>query len=135
MKKNVFRAWLIVCWLGCVSALPPAAGAAGIPPAPKSQQGYGNDAFRNITVRKTDARQYVVKGEARVFEGNVRYVVTDGATTLINSFVTASRGGLAWGSYELNLNLPGSKQPLTLILFEEIAQTGARRHELKIPLP
>ncbi|CAJ1002060.1 Gmad2 immunoglobulin-like domain-containing protein [Brevibacillus aydinogluensis] len=135
MKKNVFCAWVIVCWLVCVSALPPAAGAVGIPPASKSQQGYGNEAFRNVTVSKTDTSQYVVKGQARVLEGNVRYVVTDGATTLINSFVSASRGGLSWGSYELNLNLPGSKQPLTLILFEEIAHTGARRHELKIPLP
>jgi hypothetical protein len=135
MKKNVSRAWLIACWLGCVCTLPQAAGAAGFPPAPESQQGYGNDAFRNITVSKTDASQYVVKGEARVFEGNVRYVVTDGSATLINSFVTASRGGLAWGTYELNLNLPGSKQPLTLILFEENAETGARNHELKIPLP
>lgn len=105
-------------------------------PAGESGGKYENESFRNISVTKTGAGQYTVKGEARVFEATVRFVVTDGDATLADSFVTASQGGPAWGTFSINLNLDASKlkEPV-LVLFEESAESGQRIHELKIPLP
>ncbi|MFY0544464.1 Gmad2 immunoglobulin-like domain-containing protein [Brevibacillus sp. H7] len=99
------------------------------------EKGYENESFRNLTVSKTAPNQYVVQGEARVMEGNICYVVADGQQELINSFVQASAGGLGWGKFEINLNLPKTTtDTLTLVLFEESAAKGHRIHQLHIPL-
>jgi hypothetical protein len=116
--------------------VPDQAKVAAATQAGEGKHIHENESFRNIVVEKTAPGQYVIKGEARVLTGNVRYDVTDGQRELLNSFVTASRGGPHWGMFEINLNLPGERKGgLMMILFEESAVTGQRIHPLKIPLP
>jgi hypothetical protein len=116
--------------------VPDRAAASTTKQASIGGQNDENESFRNIMVEKTAPGQYVVKGEARVIAGNVRYDVTDGQKELLNSFVTTSRGGTNWGMFEINLNLPGERKGgLMMILFAENEVTGQRSHQLKIPLP
>ncbi|MFS0915695.1 Gmad2 immunoglobulin-like domain-containing protein [Brevibacillus sp. 179-C 1.1 NHS] len=115
--------------------IPPAAAHVHSHPVGEDKGRYENESFRNITITKTGEGQYTIKGEARVNEANVRFVVTDKDKTLANSFVTASMGAPEWGSFSIDLKLdPNAKSPV-LALFEESAATGQRIHELRVPLP
>ena len=96
-----------------------------------------NQAFRNITVSGSQGN-YVVSGEARVFEATVQYEVEDGHFIYQEGFVTASEGAPGWGTFTLNINIPEASLPeygtLSLILFEESAEDGSRMHELIVTL-
>ncbi|MGZ0049906.1 Gmad2 immunoglobulin-like domain-containing protein [Brevibacillus gelatini] len=122
-----------VCMPASAQSLP---GSAMEQPAGEQGGKYENESFRNIAVTKTGPGQYAVKGEARVFEATVRFVVTDEGTTLADSFVTASQGAPEWGTFTINLSLDATKlKAPVLTLFEESAESGQRIHELNIPLP
>lgn len=137
-QANVLTTCLLSMSLGVMSvpaALLPAAAHDHSQPVGENKGIYENESFRNISITKTGNGQYTIKGEARVNEANVRFIVTDGDKTLANSFVTASIGAPDWGSFSIQLNLdPHAKSPV-LVLFEESAATGQRIHELSIPLP
>ena len=137
-RTNMLTTCLLTMSLTAVSfptIIPPAAASTHSHPVGEDKGRYENESFRNMTITKTGQGQYTIKGEARVNEANVRFVVTDGDKTLANSFVTASTGAPEWGSFSIDLKLdPSAKSPV-LSLFEESAATGQRIHELNIPLP
>ncbi len=96
-----------------------------------------NQAFRNIAVSGTQGN-YVVTGEARVFEATIQYEVEDGHVIFLDGFVTASEGAPGWGTFTINISIPEADLPdnatLMLILFEESAKDGSRLHELPVTL-
>ena len=96
-----------------------------------------NPAFRNISVSGSSGN-YVVTGEARVFEATVQYEVEDGHFIYLDGFVTASDGAPAWGTFTININIPEADLPdnatLMLILFEESAEDGSRINEIHFVL-
>lgn len=102
-----------------------------------SEKVYSNKVFRDVNIKKIAPNQYVVKGEASVFEGTVNYVLSNGQTDLNKAFVTASQGGPGWGTFEIQLDTstltPNEK--LNVILFEINQETGQRVNELVVPLP
>jgi hypothetical protein len=96
-----------------------------------------NQAFRNITVSGTNGN-YVVTGEARIFEAVLQYEVEDGHYVYLEGSEMASVGAPDWGTFTINLNIPESDLPnnatLMLILFEESAMDGSRVNELFVVL-
>jgi len=96
-----------------------------------------SQAFRNVSV--TGSRgNYVVTGEARVFEATIQYEVEDGHFLLQQGFVTASEGAPGWGAFTIDIRIPEESLPangtLMLILFEESAEDGSRLHETPVLL-
>lgn len=96
-----------------------------------------SQAFRNVSV--TGSRgNYVVTGEARVFEATIQYEVEDGHFLLQQGFVTASEGAPGWGAFTIDIRIPEESLPangtLMLILFEESAKDGSRLHETPVLL-
>ena len=96
-----------------------------------------NQAFRNISVSGSSGN-YVITGEARVFEATIQYEVEDGHYIYVEGFVTASEGAPGWGTFTINIDIPEADLPdnatLMLILFEESAQDGSRLHEMPVVL-
>lgn len=96
------------------------------------------EAFRNVEVTGKDG-QYTVKGEARVYEGQVEYMVEDGHMVLVEkSSVQASQGAPNWGTFEFNINIEKDKLPgngtLTLTLFTTSPKDGSMINLTYIPL-
>lgn len=138
LPSNMLTTCLLAISLTAVSIptiIPSASATTHSHPVGEDKGRYENESFRKITITKTGEGQYAIKGEARVNEANVRFVVTDGDKTLANSFVTASTGAPEWGSFSIDLKLDPSVKSPVLSLFEESAATGQRIHELTIPLP
>lgn len=102
-----------------------------------SAKTYENDRFRNVSIQKGNANEFIVEGEARVFEGTVSWVVEDGHNELMNGFETTDAGAPAWGHFKLTFEAKKQEpnSTLTLVLFESSAKDGSRVHELPIPLP
>ncbi|MFA4132426.1 MULTISPECIES: Gmad2 immunoglobulin-like domain-containing protein [unclassified Brevibacillus] len=98
---------------------------------------YGNDIFRNVTVKKTAQDTYEIKGQASVFEAVLNYVVEDGHNELAQGSVQASTAAPDWGDFTHTLKVKKAEpnSTLTLILFETSMKDGSRRMELIIPLP
>lgn len=95
-------------------------------------------AFRNITVSGEDG-EYVVNGEARVFEAVFFYTVEDGHDYIIEETkVTANEGAPAWSPFELKLSIPEEQLPingtLTLELYEKSAKDGSAINETFVEL-
>ncbi|CDQ21053.1 Immunoglobulin-like domain of spore germination [Halobacillus karajensis] len=105
---------------------------------PTSEHDGDGQAFRDITVTGENGT-YVVKGEARVYEGSFMYSVEDGHNVQVEP--TASQvkeGAPSWSSFEIEINIPVDDLPdfgtLTLTLFEESAEDGAPTNVNYIPL-
>lgn len=98
---------------------------------------YYNDAFRDISVKKTGTDTYTVTGKARIFEAVVEYVIEDGHDELAKGSVTASAGAPNWGDFTATIKVKKAEpnSTLLLILFETSAKDGSRQNELMIPLP
>lgn len=97
---------------------------------------YSNDRFKEVTVVKTAAHTFLIKGKAQIFEANLSWVVEDGHEELKNGFQTADAGAPEWGNFTFTIAVP-KKRPnstLHLILFESSAKDGSRQHELPILL-
>ena len=96
-----------------------------------------NQAFRNIAVSGSQGN-YVVAGEARIFEANLQYEVEDGHFIYLEGFATASEGAPSWGTFTFNINIPAEDLPqnatLMLILFESSPMDGSRINELPVVL-
>jgi hypothetical protein len=126
-------------------AAPPAVEAPATPPsqqpdtapAQEPAKEYRNEIFQHVTVTKIKADTYEVKGQAKIFEAVVNYVVEDGHNELAKGHVQASQGAPEWGDFSFTLHVK-KEQPnstLMLILFEISAKDGSRRMEMPIPLP
>lgn len=105
---------------------------------PTSEYEGDGQAFRDITVTG-EKGEYVVKGEARVFEGNFMYSVEDGHNVQIEpTSFQVDEGAPSWSTFELTIEIPEEDLPnfgtLTLTLFEESAKDGSPTNVNYIPL-
>lgn len=85
-----------------------------------------NNAFRNINVRG-EKGEYIVTGEARVFEGVFFYSIEEGHEYLVEEAkVEVKNGAPAWEPFELSISIPEDQLPIngtvTLELFEKSAK-------------
>ncbi|MYL51217.1 hypothetical protein GLV98_17100 [Halobacillus litoralis] len=106
--------------------------------APTSQHDGDGQAFRDITVTG-EKGSYVVKGEARVFEGSFMYSVEDGHNVQVEpTAFQVDEGAPSWSTFELEIDIPEEDLPmfgtLTLTLFEESAKDGSPTNVNYIPL-
>ncbi|MED4727344.1 DUF4163 domain-containing protein [Aneurinibacillus migulanus] len=96
-----------------------------------------NDVFRSIKVTKSGT-EYIVTGQARVFEGTYNYAVKKGNETIGKGHGTASVGGPAWGDIKQAIKIPdkhmNAPKTLTLELFEINQENGQPVNKLVIPL-
>lgn len=89
----------------------------------------GNKAFRNIEVTGENG-EYIVTGEARVYEGTFLYSVEDGHDYVVNETVqTINEGAPAWSKFEISISIPKEKFPnngsLIITLYEKSAKDGS----------
>ena len=106
-------------------------------PNPPTDATTRNGRFRNVSVRKAGEGDYVISGEARVFEATYSYVVEDGHNELTSGFGTTSAGAPEWGKFSFPLKI-SKKRPestLHLVLFESSPKDGSRTHEYIVRLP
>lgn len=97
---------------------------------------YSNERFRNVTVSDLGQHQFLVKGEARVFEATLSWVIEDGHNQLKKGYVTADKGAPEWGNFsiEVDVEKPRQNSVLHLILFEASAKDGSPQSELPVLL-
>ena len=96
-----------------------------------------NDAFKVFEPAPDSVvnNEFIVRGEARVFEANVSYEFEDGHNILDEGFVTASQGAPEWGEFEITISFDEVANDTGLIvLYEESAKDGSRQNELIIPV-
>ena len=98
---------------------------------------YSNGRFKNVTVEKSGANSYVVKGRAQVFEAAFSWVVEDGHNELMQGHEMTDAGAPEWGKFRfvINVKKATNNSTLHLLLFENSAKDGSRQYELPIPLP
>lgn len=96
-----------------------------------------NNAFRNIKASGSSGI-YKITGEARIFEANMSYAVSDGHTYILEKNYQLKAGAPAWSAFTLDIVIPKEKQPvngtLSLELFEYSAKDGSRVNILTVPL-
>ena len=96
-----------------------------------------NERFAKVHVTHSN-NVYWVLGLARVFEGQLGYVVEDGHFELTRGFESASKGAPEWGLFAFPININqldlDMNTSLTLILYEESPKDGSRQYELPVPL-
>ncbi len=106
-------------------------------PADQAQIVAENEAFK-ITAPAPDTEidnRFTVRGQAKVFEATVQYVLEDGHFVLAEGFVTAAQGAPEWGDFTIDIEFSGAVSPVAMLtLFQESAEDGSRLHELKFPL-
>ncbi|WP_207496019.1 Gmad2 immunoglobulin-like domain-containing protein [Aridibaculum aurantiacum] len=97
---------------------------------------YSNERFRNVTVEKVGENEYLVKGQAQVFEASFSWVIEDGHNELKQGHEMTDAGAPAWGnfSFRVQAKKERSNSVLHLILYEASAKDGSRQHLLPIPL-
>jgi hypothetical protein len=96
-----------------------------------------NSAFRSIQVTGTDG-EYVITGEARVFEAVMGYSVSDSHTYLVDESKHVGEGAPAWAPFTIQITVPSDKLPvngtLSLELYEPSPKDGSRDKQLFVPL-
>lgn len=104
----------------------------------KKFEGNG-EAFRNITV-EGEKGSYIVKGEARVFEGAFMYSIEDGHNVIVEPTAVQvdGSGAPSWSPFEIEVSIPKEKLPefgtMTMSIFEASAKDGKPTHVNYIPL-
>lgn len=99
----------------------------------QKQQTYSNEAFKGVTVKKTDA-EVVVTGKARVFEGVFRYVIIAGNDTIKQDHYQ-TKGAPAWGDFKITFKKDLiDKKGAKLKLYVNSAKDGSATNALIIPL-
>jgi hypothetical protein len=98
---------------------------------------FENKAFRQIKVVGENGN-YVITGEARVFEAVFHYAVTEGHSYYIEEWMTVDEGGPSWSPFTIEISIAEDDLPvngtITLELFEESAKDGSRINRLNVPL-
>lgn len=95
-----------------------------------------NQAFQNVQVTEPQI-QYLIQGEARVWEAVFHYRVKSGNEVLAKGNKMASKGAPEWGAFSLDIRLAKSQvkgKNLQLELFEKSAKDGSEINKLTIPL-
>ncbi|TDE05498.1 Gmad2 immunoglobulin-like domain-containing protein [Flavobacterium hiemivividum] len=95
-----------------------------------------NERFRQVTVEKVGENKFRLQGQAQVWEANISWVIEDGHNELKSGFTTTDAGAPEWGNFDFTIDIEkkDNYSTLILILFEESAEDGSRKHELPIPL-
>lgn len=98
---------------------------------------FENKRFKEVTIEKTGAGTYRVRGKAQLFEATLSYVVEDGHYELLKGFETTDAGAPEWGNFDFTIQVKSATANTRphLILFESSPKDGSRQHELAIPLP
>lgn len=97
-----------------------------------------NNAFRNIKVTG-EKGDYIVNGEARVFEGVFFYAVEDGHDYLIEETkIEVNQGAPTWEPFELKISIPQDQLPVngtvTLTLYEYSAKDNSMTNIFNVKL-
>jgi hypothetical protein len=102
----------------------------------KPPRTYSNERFREVTVTKTGAAGFNIRGEAQIFEANFGWVVEDGHNELKKGNEMTDAGAPAWGNFNFTITVKKDRpnSTLTLILFESSPKDGSRQYELPIVL-
>jgi hypothetical protein len=96
-----------------------------------------NSAFRNLEASGSNG-QYIVTGEARVFEATMNYAVSDGHYYLLEDFHTLNEGAPEWSAFSLDIQIPEEDLPgngtLMVEVFEYSAKDGSIVNLLSLKL-
>lgn len=97
-----------------------------------------NNAFRNVKVSGENG-DYIITGEARVFEATFFYSVEDGHDVLIpETVVHAKEGAPSWSPFELRISIPKEKFPkngtITANIYERSANDDSIVNQVSVPL-
>ncbi|SFJ51510.1 Gmad2 immunoglobulin-like domain-containing protein [Thermoflavimicrobium dichotomicum] len=94
-------------------------------------------AFREVKIKETKV-EYLVTGEAKVFEGTYHYLVRAGKQVLVKGHGRATAGAPKWGKWQQKITLSKEqikgKKNVTLELYEKSAKDGKAVNQLIIPL-
>ncbi|MFZ3589196.1 BsuPI-related putative proteinase inhibitor [Bacillus sp. DJP31] len=106
--------------------------------ASESEVDSDNPAFRNIKSTGENG-EYIITGEARVFEASFMYSVEDGHNELIKETpFQANEGAPSWSAFELKVSIPKDKLPsngtITAHIFERSAKDGSIVNSYYVPL-
>lgn len=82
---------------------------------------------------KKDQVEYVVTGQARIWEASYSYRIRSGKKEIVHGYGTASKGAPDWGDFKEVLKVKKQKN-LTLELFEISQENGKEIHKLIIKL-
>ena len=95
-----------------------------------------NNSFRRISVTRIQPDSFIVKGQARIFEAVVEWVIEDGHSELYKGYKTASIGAPEWGDFIIHVKAPKREQNtrLHMILFYSSPKDGMRADELPVYL-
>lgn len=98
---------------------------------------FENNAFRQIKVVGENG-EYVITGEARVYEAVFHYAVTEGHFYYIEEWMTVDEGGPSWSPFTIEISIAEDDLPvngtISLELFEESANDGSIVNRLNVPL-
>jgi hypothetical protein len=119
-----------------IASNPPKKSADTTTTKPPETKTYSNERFRNVVATKTGDHEFLVKGEARVFEAAYSWVVEDGHEELKEGYGMTSAGAPEWGQFSFTVDVE-KKRPnstLHLVLFESSPKDGSRQFELPVLL-
>ena len=101
-----------------------------------SPKSYSNERFKNVTVRDLGNNEFLIEGQAQVFEASFSWIVEDGHEEIMQGYNTTDAGAPAWGNFSFTISAKKKRanSTLHLVLFEASAKDGSRQHQLPIPL-
>jgi len=109
------------------------AKTGAITPVPKAE----NDAFRVYTPMPDEelGNEFVIEGEARVFEGAFSWSLEDGHHIYAEGEALAEAGAPEWGRFQIEVKFDHAVQSnMMLVLYVKSAKDGTFQHTLAIPL-
>ena len=107
-----------------------------IPTPSESENVYGNERFKNVTVTRTGEHTFLIKGQGQIFEANFWWVVEDGHEELLKGHQMTDAGAPEWGNFSFTVDVEKKTENTTLllILFESSPKDGSRQYELPLVL-
>jgi hypothetical protein len=89
-----------------------------------------NGAFRNIETTGSNG-EYVVTGEARVFEGAFLYTVEEGHDYLVDeTVIEVNEGAPTWAPFEFEISIPEDLLPINGTLTLSLYERSAKDHSI-----
>ena len=105
-------------------------------PKEASPKPYSNERFKNVTAKNLGDNNFLIEGQAQVFEASFSWIVEDGHEEIMQGHNTTDAGAPAWGNFSFTITATKERANSTLhiVLFEASAKDGSRQHQLPIPL-
>ena len=97
---------------------------------------YGNERFKDVTVKEIGEHRFQIEGKAQIFEANFGWVVEDGHEELKKGSQMTDAGAPEWGNFSFTIEVEKKQanSTLILILYESSPKDGSRQFELPIVL-